>query len=83
MDNLNEKEYEGNKLFVNKFQKKSERKKALKSEFDKKTRGTGGKQMGNNLYVKYIDEKVRGIEGRVQEIWRNCFIKDRISELSR
>lgn len=60
-EELNNKDMDGNVLYVSKFQKKSERKRLMKAEMDKRNK-EGQKSIGNNLYVKYLDETCTEVE---------------------
>ncbi|KAL9653493.1 hypothetical protein ABK040_002126 [Willaertia magna] len=58
VDELNEKEYKGKKLFVGRAQKKSERRPKLKEHFQKLKQEWVNKYKGLNLYVKNLDDSV-------------------------
>jgi len=58
IDNLNQKEIEGQELYVGKAQKKADREKELKGMFEKLKRERMSKYQGVNLYVKNLDPTI-------------------------
>ena len=58
IDALNETEHKGQKLFVGKAQKKSERESELRRAFEQQRLERMSKYMGINLYVKNLEESV-------------------------
>ena len=54
VDDLNDTEVEGCKLYVSPAQKKAERKKILEERFEKKRREQQENTQGRNLYVKHL-----------------------------
>ncbi|CAI5757559.1 unnamed protein product [Candida verbasci] len=58
IDELNDKEVEGLKLYVGRAQKKSERSSELRESFEKARIEKAQKYQGINLYIKNLDESV-------------------------
>jgi len=58
IDDLNDKELDGKKLYVGRAQKKTDREKELKDMFLKIQRERMSKYQGVNLYVKNLDETI-------------------------
>lgn len=58
IDTLNQKEIEGQELYVGKAQKKADREKELKNMFEKLKRERMSKYQGVNLYVKNLDPTI-------------------------
>lgn len=54
VDDMNEVEIDGCKLFVGPAQKKAERKKILEERFEKRRREQQENTQGRNLYVKHL-----------------------------
>ena len=65
MDELHGREWNGQKLYAARAQKKAERQKELKSQFEKKKRERINRYQGVNLYVKNLDDTID--DGRLRE----------------
>jgi polyadenylate-binding protein len=55
---LHETEFNGKRLFVGRFQKKSERQAALKKVYEEKKQERNSRYMGINLYIKNLDDTI-------------------------
>lgn len=58
LEKLNETEIDGKKLFVSKFEKKSERLSHLKRQYDERKLEKLKKYYGINLFVKNLDDRI-------------------------
>ena len=58
VDELNNREYNANKLFAGRAKKKAERQNELKMEFEKRKAERMNRYQGVNLYVKNLDDGI-------------------------
>ena len=65
MDELCGKEWNGKKLYAARAQRKAERQRDLKSQFEKKKNERISRYQGVNLYVKNLDDTID--DGRLRE----------------